>query len=577
MQHVDILILYNMKIISITATFKREKITIDTLELLAQQKGMIASIVVGSCEEDKHAAESVGAVYVHHDNHPLGSKWQAGVDKARELDPDAILICGSDDWLTSNWCEVCSKEIEKGFDLVGKSECFMCNAFPGKSLGLIQFSYKNKEKGPIGAGRMISRRILDKLDWKLFPLHVTNSLDHLCNHQIVKHANGKVKILNGSNNHILCVKSTWNAIDSWEDIIKNKSGETTINHIDSPESWIGSHFPSRDVNMYKKIFPYKIMICAANDWANLGYETTQCLRSCGVKVDMYIRNPHAFKYEKQGNLVNSPTKMCNLMYNYDIIEFVHAGVNVLFDSKNKLKSGMEKTLNDLKKLGKKLVFVSNGTAYRQHNEVLTPIVNKYMDASIVETADLLGFAMKEYWSVSPVNTDIIKPTRWKQRKQLVIAHYPSNFAVKDTDLIKRVVNSISGNFKFLTNSKVAQHPQNLKRMSECDIYIDHQGYKQNGRDYGEWSRTTLEAAALGKIVITCSRARKLYETTYGKLGPLISNSPAELRFLISQLIHKSPQELSLLKVAMRKWAVDNHSYKPTAQRLIKIYQTIMGV
>ena len=65
-------------------------------------------------------AEETGALFVQCQNLPLGFKWQRGMDIAREFDPDAILMLGSSDWVSDNWCEIMMKRIIAGADMVGK-------------------------------------------------------------------------------------------------------------------------------------------------------------------------------------------------------------------------------------------------------------------------------------------------------------------------------------------------------------------------------------------------------------------------------------------------------------------------
>ena len=240
-----------MKIVSITASYQRPEITIDTLNLFKNQKYLVKSILVGSSLAEQKAAEQVDAVYVNHANHPLGSKWQAGVDKARELNPDAILICGSDDWLTSNWCEVCSKEIEKGFDLVGKTRWCLCDVHPGKSLQLFRIHYKvKKRKDPIGSGRLISRKVLDKLNWELFPKNKDKYLDWESWTRIKK-AGGTLKLLdNREDIWAMCIKSTWKSKSNW--ITSKKNSQCIWGEVANPKEWIGHHYPGAPIDKYLK-------------------------------------------------------------------------------------------------------------------------------------------------------------------------------------------------------------------------------------------------------------------------------------------------------------------------------------
>ena len=75
-----------------------------------------------------------------------------------------------------------------------------------------------------------------------------------------------------------------------------------------------------------------------------------------------------------------------------------------------------------------------------------------------------------------------------------MGHFPSKPAVKGSDKIVEAMKNVKGNFEFRYSDKRVSWEEQIKRMSECDIYVE-----RFTKDSG-FGITALEAAALGKIV-----------------------------------------------------------------------------
>jgi hypothetical protein len=136
-----------MKIACVIATYKRYFLTLNTIKMLKQQTVPLNIIVVGSNNQDKKLSNIRGCHYIQYKNDPLGEKWQAGVNFAKTLNPDALLICGSDNWLVPSWSATCLKYINEGYDLVGKSVFEVCNILPKQNIEII----RRKTFLPIGS------------------------------------------------------------------------------------------------------------------------------------------------------------------------------------------------------------------------------------------------------------------------------------------------------------------------------------------------------------------------------------------------------------------------------------------
>ncbi len=245
-----------MKIVCVIPIYERQSVTLATLELFKKQTCPIHEIiVVGSTATDEMTASKAGVTFVYHANDPLSDKVQCGINAARKRAPDAVLTSGSDSWPTSTLCEVLTSYIEKGADLVGKIHSYSCKANPGEILEVLSHSYKFR-KDPIGGGRMLSRKALDALNWKVYRSGLNKGLDSY-SYQRLTQGIKNIKIVIADNHpeaFSMDIKSTnWRNITSFE-VIKNSINDLCIETVDFPEKWLEEKYPG-SLDLLKTIVP----------------------------------------------------------------------------------------------------------------------------------------------------------------------------------------------------------------------------------------------------------------------------------------------------------------------------------
>lgn len=234
-----------MKIAAVIPVHGRLSFWPITVGRLSRQTGLsspIRTVIVGWTEEERVAAERVGAHFVRHDNQCLGAKWQYGIDRAMELyDPDAILIVGSTDWISDTWCSCMAPHIEAGADLVGKRGIYFLDVRPGNAKRMIWWAGYGpgpRQDEPIGAGRLISRRIINKLRGIVFD-PVPKSLDWSC-YQRVLGAGGKVVCADTLPCQALSVSCyLWSNLHSF----KREAEFPTATPINQPDAVLSANFP----------------------------------------------------------------------------------------------------------------------------------------------------------------------------------------------------------------------------------------------------------------------------------------------------------------------------------------------
>ena len=133
-------------------------------------------------------------------------------------------------------------------------------------------------------------------------------------------------------------------------------------------------------------------------------------------------------------------------------------------------------------------------------------------------------------------------------------------------------NSIINKFDYKYSAKTIAWNKNLQRMSNCDIYIDAFCPRLEKKRYGEWGIQALEAAALGKVVVTHFGMWRQYKKEYGGCALQYVNTQKELKQKLKNLIEMNNDEIQNLKIRTRKWVETHHSLKAVGMKLRKIIQ-----
>lgn len=167
------------RVVACLAVHGRLPLLEHTIRRLYVKNGCYKVICSGDGLKEKELCESMGAVWAPHNNKPLGAKWNASFYKAREYNPDAVVFVGSSDWLCNDWFSIMKPHVEKhGF--AGVPGCSLADV--AENIRVCHWSgyagYRSdRASESIGIGRMLSRRLLDAIDWLPFDPKLDNSLD----------------------------------------------------------------------------------------------------------------------------------------------------------------------------------------------------------------------------------------------------------------------------------------------------------------------------------------------------------------------------------------------------------------
>ena len=318
---------------------------------------------------------------------------------------------------------------------------------------------------------------------------------------------------------------------------------------------------------------FDVLFLTYDDNANTGYRFWQCARHLGLNSAMFKGVRHSFGYPKQApihpSLANTP--ICT----YPTTIMAPGTESLINSSKVIHLIASTYPMAAVKWEKKKVVIQHGGSVYRQNPKASNDFFNGFVDKTIIQCPDLLGLGAKdEVLIYYPIDTNLIQPDFSKKGKSLVVGHFPSNPQVKGSKEIFGSISAVSLNHDIEYHgwhgdgsNGVVSWPSNLKRMKASDVIVECCAPDQNGKPYGEWGNTALEAAASGCIVISNAVHRDIYEKEYGPLGVHVANDPESMKAELIRLSELSDGELMAEKKACRQWAEKYHSIPATAERL----------
>lgn len=157
------------KLVIVSCVHGRLGLTNFCLDIWSKYKNIHKIIIVYSLEQEYETLKHLSNIhFVQHANLPLNSKWQKGITEAKQFNPDAIMILGSDDLVSQEYIDKSHEYLNNDYQYISNNiwfnSCFYKNYFIYSKL-----TYTRRPAGDgIGAGRIISKYLLDKCNWNLY-------------------------------------------------------------------------------------------------------------------------------------------------------------------------------------------------------------------------------------------------------------------------------------------------------------------------------------------------------------------------------------------------------------------------
>ena len=186
-----------MKIIVLSCMHGRQK----TVKYCLDKMPFIDKVMIYTTEEDGDFLDSTDVIAkAKYKNSPLSFKWNAAVMTLEEIDFDAVILLGSDDYIDKNFLSFVKKNIKK-YDMIGFKDIYFKD---GDSVYYWE-GYKNSRRGePSGAGKVYTKTFLEKMKYNLFAEAKDRGLDGI-SWKRVKNTDAKILVTTLKENNIfLC-------------------------------------------------------------------------------------------------------------------------------------------------------------------------------------------------------------------------------------------------------------------------------------------------------------------------------------------------------------------------------------
>lgn len=172
-----------MKIAIVTGIWKRHDIfemCAKGIHLLQKQNNCELSVIVAGSEgeQSKQLVEKYGFEYIEIPNEPLAEKMNAPVMMAKELNCDYVFCIGSDDIISPELFSIYVEQAKRGIDFVGVTDFYFYDTISKRVIYWGGYREDWRKGHTCGAGRLISKRLLDLWQWKLWEVKHNLILDN---------------------------------------------------------------------------------------------------------------------------------------------------------------------------------------------------------------------------------------------------------------------------------------------------------------------------------------------------------------------------------------------------------------
>lgn len=222
-----------------------------TIKRLLWKNGVDVVICVGNESSEKAICISAGAKWVEHANSPLGAKWNAGFVAAKAYNPDAVVYVGSSDWLSNSWLTIMEPLVNR-HQIVGVPGCYFIDIAESIRLTYWPGYQGQRSDETIGIGRMLSRKLLDAIDWKPFDDTKEGSLDRSMKDKAAKVGFKDIFVVD---NRIKAMSISTPKWSNKHKFIHHWSGMLPSQRITNPENFYKEYFPeieSFHASIYKR-------------------------------------------------------------------------------------------------------------------------------------------------------------------------------------------------------------------------------------------------------------------------------------------------------------------------------------
>jgi hypothetical protein len=197
------------------ATHQRISITRKNIECVLKCGANVILVCSAESEVELFSHIFPKIVVSLHPNLPLGKKWQHGVDIARDIGADPLIINGSDDILSPAFFTKADAALADGNHFLGLQSWYVYDM-----RRVYRFNYLANL--PLGGGRVYSKDLLKVINYSLFDISRDRHLDDLSYGNVL---NAKMKMTVLNEPLILSVKGDWHMMNPVQKMFSSQNAK----------------------------------------------------------------------------------------------------------------------------------------------------------------------------------------------------------------------------------------------------------------------------------------------------------------------------------------------------------------
>lgn len=145
----------------------------------------VKPVAAVSCMDTEKVCIEHDIPYVRMPNRPLARKCNLSLKLAEHLNPDAVITCGSDDFISQGYIDYCNENLEE-YNLIHSLDIYYYNV-PTNEYAYSR-GYENHRRGePLSVGRCYRADLLEKMNWQTMPNITDSSIDRNVKMYIEQH------------------------------------------------------------------------------------------------------------------------------------------------------------------------------------------------------------------------------------------------------------------------------------------------------------------------------------------------------------------------------------------------------
>jgi len=189
--------------------------------------GIVVSVTEDDDENVRTLSQYMNVIVLRVPNEPLSMKFNEAMNVARSMSPDKVMILPSDDFVSPAWVQAAK---DTPHDYIYPHTCGIMDAYTQRAYLIRKVPLTGTLR--FGAGRVVSNKVIEKLEGELWPIDLPKGLDS-ASHARITRAGFDCQIVRTEGIPVLDVKTEENlwGYRTWESGSEPIAADVALQHV----------------------------------------------------------------------------------------------------------------------------------------------------------------------------------------------------------------------------------------------------------------------------------------------------------------------------------------------------------